>query len=65
MPLVLAHAGHWYHALLYLAPVLVLAAFFTIQGRRERRMDERAAAEARARGEDPREPPDDREPDDV
>jgi hypothetical protein len=62
MPLVLAHAGHWYHALLYLAPVLVLAAFFTIQGRRERRMDERAAAEARALGEDPRE---DREPDDV
>jgi hypothetical protein len=62
MPLVLAHVGHWYHALLYLAPVLVLAAFFTIQGRRERRMEEREAAAARARGEDPGEPEQDTEP---
>jgi hypothetical protein len=65
MPLVLAHAGHWYHALLYLAPVLVLAAFFTVQGRRERRVEAREAAEARARGEDRREPADDPEPDDL
>jgi hypothetical protein len=65
MPLVLAHVGHWYHALLYLAPVLVLAVFFTIQGRRERRMEERKAAAARARGEDPPEPAQDPEPDDV
>jgi hypothetical protein len=65
MPLVLAHVGHWYHALLYLAPVLVLAVFFTVQGRRERRMEERAAAEARARGEDPRSPAEDPEPDDL
>jgi hypothetical protein len=66
MPLVLAHVGHWYHALLYLAPVLVLAAFFTVQGRRERRMEERAAAEARARGEDPRAAGEDpAEPDDL
>jgi hypothetical protein len=65
MPLVLAHVGHWYHALLYLAPVLVLAAFFTVQGRRERRTEERAAAEARARGEEPRAPAEDPEPDDL
>jgi hypothetical protein len=52
-PPVLAHVGHWYHALLYLAPVLVLAVFFTIQGRRERRR------------EGPREPPEDSEPDDT
>jgi hypothetical protein len=65
MPLVLAHVGHWYHALLYLAPVLVLAAFFTVQGRRERRTEERAAAETRARGEDPRPPAEGPEPDDL
>jgi hypothetical protein len=45
--------------------VLVLAAFFTIQGRRERRGEERAAAEARTRGQEPREPADDLEPDDL
>jgi hypothetical protein len=67
MPLVLAHVGHWYHALLYLAPVIVLALFFTVQGRRERRTEERAATDARARGEDPRKPADDPdpEPDDL
>jgi hypothetical protein len=65
MPLVLAHVGHWYHALLYLAPVLVLAAFFTIQGHRERRMEERDAAAARARGEEPRDPAQDAEHDDL
>jgi hypothetical protein len=65
MPLILAHVGHWYHALLYLAPVLVLAVFFTVQGRRERRVEEREAAEARARGEEPGEPLDDPEADDL
>jgi cytochrome c-type biogenesis protein CcmH/NrfF len=65
MPLVLAHVGHWYHALLYLAPVLVLVLFFTIEGRRERRAEEREAAAARARGENPREPPQDPGPDDL
>ena len=42
---VLAHIGHWYHALLYLSPVFVLALFFAIQGRRDARAQEREAAE--------------------
>ena len=35
----LAHAGHWYHALLYLAPVLIVAVVLWVQERRERRRD--------------------------
>jgi cyanate permease len=30
----LAHVGHWYHALLYLAPVLVVALVLWVQDRR-------------------------------
>jgi cytochrome c-type biogenesis protein CcmH/NrfF len=33
----LAHAGHWYHALLYLAPVLIVVVVLWVQERRERR----------------------------
>jgi len=37
----LAHIGHWYHALLYLAPVFILVIVFAVQGRRERLAEER------------------------
>jgi hypothetical protein len=30
----LAHIGHWYHALLYLAPVLIVVVALWIQERR-------------------------------
>ena len=33
----LAHVGHWYHALLYLAPVLIGVDVLWVQERRERR----------------------------
>jgi hypothetical protein len=32
----LAHLGHWYHSLLYLAPVLIVVVVLWIQERRER-----------------------------
>jgi hypothetical protein len=35
----LAHAGHWYHALLYLAPVLIVVVVLWVQERRERGRD--------------------------
>jgi hypothetical protein len=35
----LAHLGHWYHSLLYLAPVLIVVAVLWVQERRERRRD--------------------------
>ena len=37
MSVPLAHVAHWYHALLYLAPVLVVALVLWAQGRREGR----------------------------
>jgi cyanate permease len=37
MNLPLAHAGHWYHSLFYLAPVLIVVVLLWIQERRERR----------------------------
>lgn len=33
----LAHVGHWYHSLLYLAPVLIVAAVLWVLERRDRR----------------------------
>ena len=33
----LAHAGHWYHAVLYLAPVLVVVLALWISSVREKR----------------------------
>jgi cyanate permease len=33
----LAHVGHWYHSLFYLAPVLIVVVVLWIQERRERR----------------------------
>ena len=41
----LAHAGHWYHALLYLAPVLIVVVVLWVQERRERRRDPDADAD--------------------
>jgi hypothetical protein len=35
----LAHVGHWYHALLYLAPVLIVVVVLWVQERRERGRD--------------------------
>ena len=36
-PTPLAHLGHWYHSLLYLAPVVVVVVVLWFQARRERR----------------------------
>jgi cytochrome c-type biogenesis protein CcmH/NrfF len=33
----IAHAGHWYHSLLYLAPVLIVVVVLWVQERRARR----------------------------
>jgi hypothetical protein len=41
----LAHAGHWYHALLYLAPVLIVVVVLWVQERRERGRDPDARIE--------------------
>jgi hypothetical protein len=35
----LAHVGHWYHAFLYLAPVLIVVVVLWVQERRERGRD--------------------------
>ena len=35
----LAHVGHWYHSLFYLAPVVVVIVDLWVQERRERRRD--------------------------
>jgi cyanate permease len=35
----LAHVAHWYHALLYLAPVLIVVVVLWVQERRERGRD--------------------------
>lgn len=37
MSLPLAHTGHWYHAVLYLAPVLLVAVALWVQSQRDRR----------------------------
>jgi hypothetical protein len=45
----LAHAGHWYHSVLYVAPVVLIAGGLWWSGRREQREREarRAARAAR------------------
>jgi cytochrome c-type biogenesis protein CcmH/NrfF len=35
----LAHAGHWYHAVLYLAPVLLVVVALWLSSLRERRAE--------------------------
>ena len=62
--LVLAHVGHWYHALLYLAPVIVISLALWRSGVREDRELERTRREAPADEPDRRAPGDD-EPDDL
>jgi len=44
MPLILAHAGHWFLSLLYVAPVAIIVGVLMVQSRRDKR---RAAREAR------------------
>jgi hypothetical protein len=45
-PLVLAHFGHWYASMLYVAPVVIVVGFLWVQTRRERRHgDEEAEPE--------------------
>jgi hypothetical protein len=51
----LAHTGHWYHTLFYVAPVLLIAAGLWWSGRREAR--ERAAREAARREREATPPP--------
>ena len=48
MTFTLAHAGHWYHAVLYMAPVVLIAGALWWSGRR----DERERAERAARPPD-------------
>ena len=33
----IAHLGHWYHSLLYLAPVAIVVVVLWVQERRDRR----------------------------
>jgi hypothetical protein len=49
----LAHVGHWYHALLYLAPVLIVVVVLWVQERRERGRDESGEDDAAVEGTDP------------
>jgi cytochrome c-type biogenesis protein CcmH/NrfF len=35
----LAHAGHWYHAILYLAPVVLVVVALWLSSLRERRAE--------------------------
>lgn len=37
MTVPLAHAGHWYHAVLYMAPVVLIAGALWWSGRRDAR----------------------------
>ncbi len=50
----LAHAGHWYQAMLYLAPVLIVVVVLWVQERRERRRDDSDEDERRSRAPTPR-----------
>jgi cytochrome c-type biogenesis protein CcmH/NrfF len=45
----LAHVGHWYHAVLYLAPVLVVVIALWVSSARERRA-ERQGTDSRDAG---------------
>ena len=41
MPIVLAHLGHWYFQLLFVAPVAILVGVLSFQGWRENRAREK------------------------
>ncbi len=45
MTLLLAHFGHWYHVLLYLAPILLIGLGLWWSSRREMRREREDAAE--------------------
>jgi len=45
MTLQLAHVGHWYHALLYLAPILLIGAGLWWSSRREAKRAQRERAD--------------------
>ena len=49
----LAHAGHWYQAMLYLAPVLIVVVVLWVQERRERRRHDSDEDDAAIEGTDP------------
>ena len=67
--MILAHAGHWYHALLYLAPVIVISLALWRSGAREDREPEGARRTQPASEPNPDEPdadaPDADEPDEI
>jgi len=48
----LAHAGHWYQAMLYLAPVLIVVVVLWLQERRERRRDDSGDDDGAVEGTD-------------
>ena len=53
MTLTLAHAGHWYHAVLYMLPVLLVGGALWWSGRRDaRERAERAAPPGDGSGQD-------------
>ena len=41
MAVPLAHVGHWWTSILYLAPVVVVVAFLAVQSWRSKRRDQR------------------------
>ncbi len=47
----LAHAGHWFVGLIYLAPVLILVATLLVIGRRDRRLEAEQQRQALQAGE--------------
>ena len=49
----LAHAGHWYQAMLYLAPVLIVVVVLWVQERRERRRGDPGEDDPAIEGTDP------------
>ena len=49
----LAHAAHWYQAMLYLAPVLIVVVVLWVQERRERRRDDAGEDDPAIEGTDP------------
>jgi hypothetical protein len=49
----LAHFGHWYVGMLYLAPVVILVGVLMVQGRRDRRAEAEELEAARLAGDPP------------
>ena len=49
--MILAHTGHWYHAILYMLPVIAIAIALWRSGAKEER-ERKARAESRERPDD-------------